>query len=111
MAFAGKIKKLISILLLLVLIQKMGGGLYFHNYFHAIGNIELSDKAQVNASHVNYSCNCIDDFYLPFTEPAAEPILFHPVSYRSFNSTYIQPHSVSERFFNSLRAPPASSIL
>lgn len=107
MVFAGKIKKIISVLLLLILIQKMGGGLYLHNYFHVTGNIELSDKTELNASHVNYSCNCIDDFYLPFTGPSAELVLLVPVSHVSFASTYIQSHSVSALFFNSLRAPPA----
>jgi len=111
MAFPGTIKRFISILLLIVLIQKMGGGLYFHNYFHAASNIELTDKAQVKFSHVNYSCNCIDDFYLPFTEPVAEPVLFVPISHQSFNSTYVQPHCVFAEVFNSLRAPPAPSAL
>jgi hypothetical protein len=107
MVFAGKIKRIVSILLLLILIQKMGGGLYFHNFFHVTGNIEVSDKTQMSAGHLNYSCNCIDDFYLPFTEPATELTLLAPVSHLSFSSTCITSHSDSELFFSPLRGPPA----
>jgi hypothetical protein len=108
MAFAGKIKKLISILLLIILIEKKGGGLFLHNYFHSVKNIEQTNTASVQLNKVNYNCNCLDDFYLPFTEPVNETISFVPVLHQSFNSSYIQPFSIFFRIFNSLRAPPVS---
>ena len=108
MTFVGKIKKLISILLLIILIQKMGGGLYLHNYFHSVNNVEQNKTAQVQFSNVNYNCNCLDDFYLPFTEPVNETISFLAVPHQSFNSSYIQPVCTFFHIFNSLRGPPVS---
>src|SRR6266536_2923787 len=111
MTFVGKIKKLISILLLIILIQKMGGGLYLHNYLHSINTIEQNNAAQVQFSNVNYNCNCLDDFYLPFTEPFHETISFIAVSHQSFNPSYIQSACTFFRIFNSLRGPPVFHAL
>jgi len=110
MTFAEKIKKLISIVLLVILIQKMGGGLYLHNYFHAPAKSEPAPVAHVQFSGLNYNCNCLDDFYLPFTEPANETMSFVAVPHQSFNSSYVQPTSTFYRIFNSLRAPPVSYV-
>jgi hypothetical protein len=100
------IQKGIAIILLVLFSQKMGGGLYLHNWLHS-GNC----KQTPHTGHtyiISYSCNCIDDFSMPFAEPVAEvlpSIAFpHPV----FLPSYTPEISFSFRFFNSLRAPPVS---
>lgn len=99
------IQKLFAIVLLLVFVQKLGGGLYLHNWLHAKSEstIPLSPGKNI----VSYSCNCIDDFSMPLTHPASEVFLNASESHQIFFSSSIQPHSFSFLLFNSLRAPPA----
>jgi len=60
------ISKCIACFLLLLFTQKIGAGLYLHNYLHASSGAK---ETSTNNGHstVNYSCNCIDDFAMPFT--------------------------------------------
>lgn len=53
------IAKCIAILLLVLFSQKIGVGVYLHNWLHANANKEAAVKTNVSAD-----CNCIDDFPL-----------------------------------------------
>jgi hypothetical protein len=105
MTFAGKIKKLISILLLLILSQKMGAGLYLHNLFHT-KDYKHSSTLPNNKS-VKFACNCIDDFTTLFAETEILELSHVTPFYFDHNSIYKWPISASFHFFNSLRAPPS----
>jgi hypothetical protein len=87
-----------------MLAQKTGFGLVIHNIFHT-KNFSQSSKSPDNTS--NYSCNCIDDFTMPFTETETVDIPLAPVSYFEFISFYRATESYTSKFFNTLRAPPA----
>ena len=110
MAFIGQIKKFVSVILIIVLLQKIGGGLFLHNYLHTTNKKEHVTHSQIHLGILNSSCNCIDDFYIPFAEP--ENKLDTSVSDKAqiFNSKYVPPISICLRIFNSLRAPPTSSL-
>jgi hypothetical protein len=85
----------------------MGGGLYLHNWLHA--KSESTVPLSPGKNIVSYSCNCIDDFSMPFTECDEKianiivaPAFQHNISLQSFIP-------FSSTFFFSLRAPPALS--
>jgi len=95
--------KSFAIILLLVFTQKVGVGLYLHNWLHT-NNCQQSSPIGSNVT--GYACSCVDDFSMPFAEPIAEIVSSVPVLHQSFISSYIQPVLTFSRIFNSLRAPP-----
>lgn len=106
MKFKLSIIKLVSILMLFVLTQKIAGGLYLHNWLHSSKN----SAAFVHGSKVvsQYTCSCIDDFYFPFTETVkiyiAPPLFFSPEYIVKDEWKFL---ICSEKFI-SPRAPPAA---
>ena len=57
-----------SFALLLVFSQKAGAGLFLHNLLHGQDNsrpFEAGD-ADKGGREISFSCNCIDDFLVPF---------------------------------------------
>jgi len=98
--------KIFAIILLLVFSQKVGGGLYLHNWLHA-NNCKETQSSSTNVT--GYNCSCIDDFSMPFAENAeiiSQPI---PLIKAEFNPVdkFLTPFS--SKFFYSLRAPPSIS--
>jgi len=101
-----RILKSFAIILLLVFSQKVGAGLYLHNWLHAI-NFEQSSP--IGSNVVKYSCNCVDDFSMPFAETLDcfdQPITSAEGEFIGFRK-FLVPFSPT--FFYSLRGPPAFS--
>jgi len=98
------IQKVLAIVLLLVFGQKTGAELYFHNWLHT-SNYQQALPQAPSGNVVSYSCNCFDDFAMPFAEPTAEITSSVIRPHQVYFSTFIQPHSFSFLFFNSLKAP------
>src|SRR5262252_6094726 len=98
------ILKCFAIVLLLTFSQKLGAGLYLHNWFHYKNFQQLPHSAGGNVA--SYSCNCVDDFSMPFADPVCETGSIAPVPKQSFVSTFIQPVPIAVRVFKSLRGPP-----
>src|SRR5262245_46238354 len=95
--------KCLAIILLLVFCQKVGGGLYLHNWLHANACKQYSHTAGETVS--GYNCSCIDDFSMPFAdneEKISQPAI--PVK-TEFTPSYNSLIPFSSRFFHSLRAP------
>jgi len=99
------ITKLTTILLILVFSQKMGVGLYLHNWLHASKQHTTSSKP-TTGQEIQFACGCINDFNLPFTETTV-PSIEAPVAIVG------QPHvnpiftiPAVFKYFHSLRAPP-----
>jgi hypothetical protein len=99
------VSKLVAVVLLVALSQKIGFGMFYHNWQHsktASTSLPLSSPSLDGAN-----CNCIDDFSLPFTQsgiyvftaPEIYSTLFL-VNSIEFSSTYYQ-------CFHALRGPPA----
>ncbi|HSU29235.1 MAG TPA: hypothetical protein VLJ68_12700 [Chitinophagaceae bacterium] len=99
-----KISNCISLLLILLLFQKMGAGLCFHNVFHIQNKVPFSNHLQVGVHSVN-NCNCIDDFCAPFQ--ASEPPLQQSLSLQiELVSLFHSSFSLFPHLFHSLRGPP-----
>ena len=100
------ITKLTTLLLILVFSQKMGVGLYLHNWLHTPQQHSTSSKP-LSSQEIQFACGCINDFNLPFTETTV-PSIEVPVT------TVKRPYTVPVfsipavfKYFHSLRAPPA----
>jgi len=99
------ITRVTTILLILVFSQKMGVGLYLHNWLHASKQHTTSSKP-VSGQEIQFACGCINDFNLPFTETTV-PSVEVPVTI--VNQPHIAPiFSIPAvfKYFHSLRAPP-----
>jgi len=97
------ILKSFAIILLLVFSQKIGAGLYLHNWLHTTN---CKQSSPIGSNVVGYACNCVDDFSMPFAEslePATQTIPSTEVEFISFHKFLIP---LSATFFYSLRGPP-----
>ena len=83
----------------------MGAGLFLHNLFHN-KDFRQSSSAFPDSKKINYACNCIDDFTMPFTETNIVELPGITVPFFDHTLFYKEPVSFSFHFFNSLRGPP-----
>jgi len=99
--------KSLAIVLLLVFCQKVGGGLYLHNWLHANACKQFAHTAGEVVS--GYNCSCIDDFSMPFADNPEK--VYQPVSSMEIEFVLSRQSFVpfSSKFFHSLRAPPFAS--
>jgi hypothetical protein len=104
MRYKQPILKLASILLILVLTQKMVGGLYLHNWLHVSKTNIVHTSGGKTISQ--YNCSCIDDFYVPFTEPSPVIIVIPLPERGDYFAIPKMALPVKPRFSPSLRGPP-----
>lgn len=101
------IRKCFAIILLIVFVQKGGVELYLHNWLHT-NNCKQSVPQSQDNNVASRSCNCIDDFSMPFTESLETPK--HVIFSSKVESVGFQKCSTPSIhiFFCSLRGPPVS---
>jgi hypothetical protein len=87
--------------------QKMGIELYLHNLLHT-KNCSQPSSGLPHINTVSYSCNCIDDFTMPFTPTEVVELPAKLTSYIDITFSYKESFSSILHLFNSLRAPPVS---
>jgi hypothetical protein len=97
--------KLVAFVLIVLLSQKAGFGIYFHNSQHIQVANTKCDEHSVGIT--SFHCNCIDDFSMPFTETDDTINSFSPVFLQNFIASPTNSVVNTSRFFNSLRAPPS----
>jgi hypothetical protein len=106
MAGNRTIQKIATLLLILVFSQKMGMGLYLHNWLHASKSHSTASTPLSN-DELKYACSCINDFTAPLTETTVQELpppivaVHVPVAVRAFTLPVVYKH------FRSLRGPPA----
>jgi hypothetical protein len=98
------ITNVVAILLLVALSQKIGFGIFYHNWQHVktLSKCWSHTSPSVDAS----SCNCIDDFSMPFTEVSISVVAVPANHLTILLSPSISFSSNFYRCFHSLRAPP-----
>ena len=106
MRYKQPIIKLVSILMMFVLTQKIAGGLYLHNWLHGSRSVTLSSHDDKTIGQ--YNCSCIDDFYVPFTEPLKISLQVPFPDQADFSIVRDLALPVVAKYFPSLRAPPVS---
>jgi hypothetical protein len=95
--------KSLAIVLLLVFCQKVGGGLYLHNWLHANN---CRETQSTGTSVTGYNCSCIDDFSMPFAENSEATVQTISSTEAEFISFYKFSIPLSPALFNSQRGPP-----
>ena len=92
-----------AIILIALFSLKMGTGLLLHNLFHNVSTDVTQDHSKKAENDLNYACNCIDDFLMPFaeseTQELSQPIVYH----QEFILTPVCSILSSEILFYSLR--------
>ena len=106
MRYKQPIIKFVSIIMMFVLTQKIAGGLYLHNWLHGTRSISLASHDDKIISQ--YNCSCIDDFYVPFTEPLKISLQAPFPAQVDFFLVHELALPVVAKYFHSLRAPPVS---
>jgi len=99
------ISNFVAIILLVALSQKVGFGIFYHNWQHTKNCSTELPASSTSLNSIN--CNCIDDFSMPFTETDEQVVFSAPVFLQEFVSLPVVSVFTTFRFFNSLRAPPA----
>jgi len=103
------IRKIAALLLVFVLIQKTGMGLFLHNVLHA-SSAKASLPNDDDKSGVSYNCSCLDDFLAPFEESEI-PFIAHPIiAHSSPVVFYITTDTHAFCITPSLRGPPADRL-
>jgi hypothetical protein len=99
---------LISVLLVLVLLQKTVGGLYLHNWLHtSAAKTEKHIPGSPEITATSKDCSCIDDFYVPFIESAEQLVASVPPATIVCLSPLKTAIPYRGKDFHSLRGPPA----
>jgi hypothetical protein len=101
------IKNVWVVLLMLIFSQKMGMGLYLHNWLHA-SKQHATNGNPASGEEVKFACGCINDFTLPFTETPALQVPAPPISVYLPQAAPVYSLPVVYKYYHSLRAPPAS---
>ena len=96
--------KSFTVILLLVFCQKVGGGLYLHNWLHA--NVCKEKSQSADARVTGYNCSCIEDFSMPFADNPETVYQRVPLIETEFVPSGNSFVPFSSILFHSLRAPP-----
>lgn len=95
--------------LLLVFSQKAGAGFFLHNLFHsniAANKNSLQQHEERNAT--NYSCTCVDDLLMPFTEAEVPAYSLPLVSFTTPIIFFKEAILFNCSVLSFLRGPPAA---
>src|SRR5687768_18493981 len=96
------IKKLTTLVLILVFSQKMGMSLYLHNWLHAATQHTTSSKP-VTSQEIQFACGCINDFNLPFTDSFVPAIQVPVITVNRLHATPVFSIPAVYKYFHSLR--------
>jgi hypothetical protein len=99
------ITKFTTLVLILVFSQKMGMNLYLHNWLHAATQHSSSSKP-ISSQEIQFTCGCINDFNLPFTETTVPEIQVPVIAVNKPHGTPAFSIPAVFKYFHSLRAPP-----
>ena len=108
MAANRVIQRFLTVALLLVFTQKMGMGLYLHNWLHSTKIHATSTP--LTSEELKNACSCLNDFTAPLAETSIQNIPTPPQVTFIHNATVVGELPVVHKYFRSLRAPPAPLI-
>ncbi|MEP7373188.1 MAG: hypothetical protein ABI675_07320 [Chitinophagaceae bacterium] len=101
------IKRAIAFFLLLVFLQQTGAGLFIHNRLHGKA---VTSQSPINKNEstqeINFSCNCIDNFLMPFAEAQDPIVLEKSCNHSKPVDAYAEHAYFTSLIFSALRGPP-----
>jgi len=98
------VSKFAAVVLLVALSQKIGFGIFYHNWQHSKAASKTLPPSTASVDNAN--CNCIDDFSMPFTGSDIEIFTTTNIYPSLFLSPSIEFSSSFYQCFHALRAPP-----
>jgi hypothetical protein len=104
--------RIVSLLLILVFLQKLGMELWVHDWLHethTAHSVIPAEKGKPVVQHHHIICNCLQDAMMPLVE--TKPIRYEPVSKR-LTAIFVTHYSSclsSDKEFSALRGPPTIS--
>jgi hypothetical protein len=105
------ITKLTTLVLILVFSQKMGMGLYLHNWLHAsTQHTSTSSSKPYTGQEIQFACGCINDFNLPLTETTIPELQAPVVTVHKPHAEPVYSLPAVYKYFHSLRAPPVLAV-
>jgi hypothetical protein len=104
--------RIVSLLLILVFLQKLGVELWVHKWLHETNTAHLvipAEKGKPVVQHHHVICNCLEDAMMPLVE--TKPIRYEPVSIRltAIFVTHYSSYLSGDKEFSALRGPPTIS--
>ena len=101
------IKRSIAFFLLLVFLQQTGAGLFIHNRLHGKATTGQSPVSKNESTReINFSCNCIDNFLMPFVEADATISVSISPAHLKPTDSFSEGIYYTSLIFSSLRGPP-----
>ena len=95
--------------LVLVFSQKAGAGFFLHNLFHSnIASNKNSSQQHEESKDTNYSCTCVDDLLMPFTETEVPAYSFPLASFTTLNTFFKEDILFTCSVHSFLRGPPVA---
>ncbi len=104
--------RIVSLLLILVFLQKLGVELWVHDWLHettATHSVVRAEKGKPIVQHHQVICNCLEDAMMPLVQ--TDPIQYDPVSVQLTDVflTHYSSYLSGDKEFSALRGPPALS--
>lgn len=104
--------RIVSLLLLLVFLQKLGAELWVHNWLHettTTHSVVAAEKGKPIVQHHHIICNCLEDAMMPLVQ--TDPIQYDPVPVQLTDVflTHYSSYLSGDKEFSSLRGPPVFS--
>ena len=97
--------------MLLAFTQKLGAGLYLHNWLHEYKNYGSENKTGFAFDEQQVKCTCLDDTLMPLTTSANLNEIKSPEKYfSSFFNSYYTPTTTAVKIFYGLRGPPGKPV-
>ena len=106
------ILKCSAFMLLVIFLQKTGGGLLLHNFGHVSEGKESPQRPDQNNNNntVNFACSCIDEFLAPVT-PTAILVLQAPFEAKGIPIWHLYEKTHSREInYSFLRGPPTDPV-
>jgi len=99
-------KSFAVITLLLIFSQKIGVGLYLHEWLHV--KEVPAEKSGDTKSSISKACHCVDDFQIPFTNATENFDFAQAVVFNSTYFFYLPEFLTRPVSTTSLRGPPTA---
>jgi hypothetical protein len=90
--------------LLLIFSQKSGAGLLLHNALHSN---QAAKDIPGNTKEISLACSCIDDFLMPFAEPAEPAVAVIAEKHQASVLFFAEDVLFHDPVLTSPRGPPS----
>src|ERR1700740_3249139 len=99
------IQKLLALVMILLLVQKAGVGLYIHSWLHSKALVTNEQKTSLS-----FTCGCTDDFCMPFEEASDKVSFFTEKIYAIHEVAPVRFCQQLPLATTSLRGPPSRTV-